>query len=57
MSKFDSYSVRLPDKGKDIILIGHDFGDDDSYEATYYLFKWNGNDFDQKEVSEDEAFG
>ena len=57
MSKFDAYSVRLPDEGKDIILMGHDFGDDDSYQCTYYLFKWNGNDFDQKEVSEDEAFG
>ncbi len=58
MSKFDSYSVRLPDEGKDIILMGYNSGaDEDSYETAYYLFKWNGNGFDLVEADEDELFG
>ncbi len=46
MAQYDDYSVVLPDKGKDIELVGYmiDY-ENDSAENTYYIYRWNGNDF------------
>jgi hypothetical protein len=46
MAQYDDYTVVLPDKGKDIELVGHmiDY-ENDSAENTYYIYRWNGNDF------------
>ena len=53
MNKFDTYTVKLPDQGKDIELVGHkiDF-ENDSAENTYYLLRWNGYDFKMEKVED-----
>ena len=46
VDKYDSYSVTLPEEGKDIELIG--YTDDEEEEdciATCFQAHWNGNDF------------
>lgn len=54
MADYDEYSIILPQEGKDIELIGYDIDyDDDSAESTYYIGRWNGNDFNiEKEAVE-----
>ena len=46
MDQYDEYSIVLPDKGKDIEIVGYmiDY-ENDSAESTYYIYRWNGNDF------------
>ena len=51
MSRFDTYSVKLPAKGKDIELTGYDF-DDDSADNTYYILRWNGYDFRMEKLDD-----
>lgn len=55
MASYDEYSVRLPEEGKDIELIGQkiDF-ENDSCDNTYYLLRWNGNDFNLEKVESEE---
>lgn len=49
MKRYDTYSVRLPDKGKDIGLSGYTIDrEDDSAECADYTLRWNGYDFDLK---------
>ena len=46
MAHYDTYSVVLPDKGKDIELVGYKIDyKNDSAEPYYYIYRWNGNDF------------
>ena len=45
---FDSYEVKLPSEGKDIVLTKFTNADEDSYESTEQLLKWNGQGFDLK---------
>lgn len=46
MNSYDSYTINLPDEGKDIDLIGHKINlKEDNCDNTYYLLRWNGNDF------------
>lgn len=53
MNQYDAYSVVLPDKGKDIEIVGHmiDY-ENDSAENTYYIYRWNGNDFSLEKAKE-----
>lgn len=44
----DAYEVNLPAKGKDITLTKFTNADDDSYDSTEQLLKWNGQGFDLK---------
>ena len=56
MAQYDAYSVRLPQEGKDVGLIGHKINiEEDNCDNTYYMLRWNGNDFTQEQVTE-EAF-
>ena len=53
MSSYDAYTIKLPDEGKDIDLIGHKINlEEDCYDNTCYLLRWNGNDFKMEEVIE-----
>lgn len=46
MVPYDDYTIRLPEQGKDIELIGHKINiEEDNCENTGYLLRWNGNDF------------
>lgn len=45
VKSYDSYMVRLPAEGKDIELTKFTNAEDDSYESTEQLMKWNGNGF------------
>lgn len=54
MAQYDDYSVTLPDEGKDIELVGYKIDyENDSAESTYYLFRWNGNDFALEKAKEE----
>ena len=56
MAQYDAYSVRLPRVGLDAGLIGHKINiEEDNCDNTYYMLRWNGNDFNQEQVT-DEAF-
>lgn len=51
MQRYDAYTVRLPEQGKDIEVTGHKADhENDNYVNTQYLFRWNGNDFRMEEV-------
>ena len=53
MVQFDNYSVVLPDKGKDIEIVGHKIDyENDSAENTYFLYRWNGNNFNLERSKE-----
>ena len=45
MKKFDTWSVELPEKGKNIIIKGYKYNDDDSCETKEYTMKWDGQNF------------
>lgn len=46
MAKYDDYSVTLPEKGKDIAVMGlNEDPELDNYTSTDYILRWNGNDF------------
>jgi len=54
MNQYDDYSVVLPDEGKDIQIVGHMFDyENDSAENTYYIYRWNGNDFTLEKSKEE----
>lgn len=55
MSKFDDFSVRLPNEGKDIQLIGHTINYElDNCDNTYFYYRWNGTDFKLEQVDEED---
>ena len=54
MAQYDAFSVRLPQEGVDAGLIGHNIDiEEDNYDNTYYMLRWNGNDFNQEQVTVD----
>ena len=54
MAQYNDYSVRLPEEGKDIEIVGYMYDyENDSAENTYYIYRWNGKDF-SLEKSEEE---
>ena len=55
MNQYEDYSVVLPDEGKDIQIVGHMFDyENDSAENTYYIYRWNGKDFNLEKSKESE---
>lgn len=54
MTHYDGgYTVRLPKQGKDIDLTGHKINyEEDNCDNTYYILRWNGNDFNLERTEE-----
>ena len=52
MNQYDSYGFDLPEDGQDAGLVGYKILEEDDYETTYYILRWNGNDFNLEKSEE-----